>query len=186
MVALAPPREYVHAVSARRGAVVRPILPLRSDEAVLVRRVPDPVQLAHRRTLTAEPVGHRVGAGELERLEPGDRSVEADRHGTRTGFDDDHRLRTACLRADIGARDRPAPEGRGAHDRDEQGPQAAPAACHPVKCGVALTDAAAVVPTGSTVIATDTERGLPSGSRPETTRSCAPGVVAAGITTVVE
>ena len=128
---------------AGRGAEVRPVLATRTDEARLVRRVPHAVQLADRGALAGETVGHRVGPRELERVEAGDRSVEADRHRAGTRFDDDHRARAAPLRVDVGVRGRSETERRRAHHRDEQGPQAAPAAGHPVKCGVTATASAA-------------------------------------------
>ena len=67
VVAHAPPREYVQPVGAGRGTEVRPVLAVRADEARLVRRVAHAVELAHRRALAAEAVGHRVRARELER-----------------------------------------------------------------------------------------------------------------------
>ena len=68
---------------AGRGAEVRPVLATRTDEARLVGRVAHAVQLADRGALAGEAVGHRVGARELQRVEAGDRSVEADRHRDR-------------------------------------------------------------------------------------------------------
>ena len=115
----APPREYVQPSGAGRGAEVRPVLAVRTDEARLVRRVADAVELADRGALAGEAVRHRVGARELERVEAGDRAVEADRRPRRApGVDDDDRASscTACAATSACAR---RSDGRAPPRRDQ-------------------------------------------------------------------